>query len=416
MRSSPRPAPGRRVILFDVDGTLVHAAGAGRRSLERVLAGEFGRVEHALVRAPARRDDRPAHRPGGRWSRWGAPSRTRSATGILEGYVVALREEIQGPGFRVLPGVAEVLGGARRRPARRWGSAPATSPRGRASSWPGAPSTASSSGARTPSPASPTTARPASCSSGRPSTAARAGSARRSHPADALVVGDTPRDVSAARAHGVPVVGVATGRYGAEELRAAGADGVLATLDGAAPRCSPGSRAARRPGRWRDPLPHPPPRGPPGLRGRPARRSRTLLEAAPAYHELVDGRPGRPHRRLGPPRRRRGRRRPAPPAPLAGPGPGGAARPPASSTSSSTGPSRAPPTSGCCSCASRSTGGGWGGRRRPGSRWRCAGTGSAPCASRSPARTAARGPSGSGSASRRWSGSRAGDTLHEKLL
>jgi phosphoglycolate phosphatase-like HAD superfamily hydrolase len=40
----------RRVILFDVDGTLVHAAGAGRRALERVLSGEFGMVEHALSR------------------------------------------------------------------------------------------------------------------------------------------------------------------------------------------------------------------------------------------------------------------------------------------------------------------------------------------------------------------------------
>jgi phosphoglycolate phosphatase-like HAD superfamily hydrolase len=53
-------------------------------------------------------------------------------------------------------------------------------------------------------------------------------------PGDALVVGDTPRDVSAARAHGVPVVGVATGRYGRDELRAAGADGVLDSLEGAA--------------------------------------------------------------------------------------------------------------------------------------------------------------------------------------
>ena len=41
--------------------------------------------------------------------------------------------------------------------------------------------------------------------------------------------------MSAARAHGVPVVGVATGRYGREELRAAGADGVLDSLEGAAP-------------------------------------------------------------------------------------------------------------------------------------------------------------------------------------
>jgi phosphoglycolate phosphatase len=63
--------------------------------------------------------------------------------------------------------------------------------------------------------------------------ASRLGSAL--HPADALVVGDTPRDVSAARAHGVPVVAVATGRYGVDELRQAGADGVLSSLDGAAP-------------------------------------------------------------------------------------------------------------------------------------------------------------------------------------
>jgi phosphoglycolate phosphatase-like HAD superfamily hydrolase len=46
-----------------------------------------------------------------------------------------------------------------------------------------------------------------------------------------LVVGDTPRDVAAAGAAGATSVGVATGRYSGDELREAGADHVLATLE-----------------------------------------------------------------------------------------------------------------------------------------------------------------------------------------
>jgi phosphoglycolate phosphatase len=46
-----------------------------------------------------------------------------------------------------------------------------------------------------------------------------------------LAVGDTPVDVEAAHGAGIPIAGVATGEYGVEELRAAGADHVLATLE-----------------------------------------------------------------------------------------------------------------------------------------------------------------------------------------
>ncbi|HSL77998.1 MAG TPA: HAD family hydrolase [Candidatus Limnocylindrales bacterium] len=45
-----------------------------------------------------------------------------------------------------------------------------------------------------------------------------------------LVVGDTPLDVNAARSAGAVAVGVASGRYSIDDLRAAGADHVLATL------------------------------------------------------------------------------------------------------------------------------------------------------------------------------------------
>lgn len=45
-----------------------------------------------------------------------------------------------------------------------------------------------------------------------------------------VVVGDTPHDVAAARAAGARPIGVATGRYGIAELRAAGAATVLPDL------------------------------------------------------------------------------------------------------------------------------------------------------------------------------------------
>lgn len=54
-------------------------------------------------------------------------------------------------------------------------------------------------------------------------------------PAGVLVVGDTPRDVQAAHAAGAVAVGVATGKYTLEELRAAGAEHVLATLESPLP-------------------------------------------------------------------------------------------------------------------------------------------------------------------------------------
>jgi phosphoglycolate phosphatase-like HAD superfamily hydrolase len=49
--------------------------------------------------------------------------------------------------------------------------------------------------------------------------------------AQIYVVGDTPRDVDAAHAVGCTAIGVATGHYDVDALRAAGADQVLETLE-----------------------------------------------------------------------------------------------------------------------------------------------------------------------------------------
>ncbi|MBY0497441.1 MAG: HAD hydrolase-like protein [Cyanobacteria bacterium] len=65
-------------------------------------------------------------------------------------------------------------------------------------------------------------------------------------PARVLVVGDTPRDMEAAHAAGAIAVGVATGKYTLDELRAAGADHVVPTLEEPLPgsRARPGSSAS----------------------------------------------------------------------------------------------------------------------------------------------------------------------------
>ncbi|NIH87790.1 haloacid dehalogenase-like hydrolase [Amycolatopsis granulosa] len=49
-------------------------------------------------------------------------------------------------------------------------------------------------------------------------------------PASVVVVGDTPHDIDAARAHGAVAVGVATGRFDEQALRDAGAQVVLRDL------------------------------------------------------------------------------------------------------------------------------------------------------------------------------------------
>jgi phosphoglycolate phosphatase-like HAD superfamily hydrolase len=50
-------------------------------------------------------------------------------------------------------------------------------------------------------------------------------------PKEALVVGDTPRDIEAAHGVGAFAVAVATGPFSEDELRKAGADCVLASLE-----------------------------------------------------------------------------------------------------------------------------------------------------------------------------------------
>jgi phosphoglycolate phosphatase-like HAD superfamily hydrolase len=54
---------------------------------------------------------------------------------------------------------------------------------------------------------------------------------RRPHGDDIVIIGDTPADMTCGRALGARAIGVATGRYSAADLAAAGAWAVFPTFE-----------------------------------------------------------------------------------------------------------------------------------------------------------------------------------------
>lgn len=223
--SSPLPWA---VYLFDVDGTLVSAGGAGRRAFERAVADRCGAVGGALngLRLDGMTDRlivREALRA------IGLPFEEAFCDALLERYVEHLATEIHGPGYAVLPGVVDALEALRARDAlvalctgNVVAGARLKLARGgldRYFDWSaGAVCGFAADGEERERVVEAALLR-ASQRLGRPV-----------RPAEALVIGDTPRDVAAAHALGVPVLAVATGRYAEEELRATGAEHVTATL------------------------------------------------------------------------------------------------------------------------------------------------------------------------------------------
>ncbi len=217
------------VYLFDVDGTLVNAAGAGRRAFERAVAEHHGPVDGAL--RELRLDgltDRLIVRKA--LALLGRPFDDAHCDALLDRYVEHLRGEIAGPGYAVLPGVVaalealaargalvglctgNVVDGARLKLGRggldRWFDWGASAVCGFAADGEEREKLVHAALRR---------------------AAARLGRAVAAR--EALVVGDTPRDVEAAHHAGCPVLGVATGRYSEAELRACGADHVVPTLE-----------------------------------------------------------------------------------------------------------------------------------------------------------------------------------------
>lgn len=217
----------RALLLFDIDGTLLTCGGAGRRALGAALEALAESVELSVATA------RGAAREvalAGRTDRAIVADLLaalglgeRHITGFVDDYLHRLEGELaRSPGFAVLPGVRRLLG-------ELAGTAHALG-----------------IGTGNLADAAALKLRRAELEGhfafgGYGSDAheraelIRHGLARgRVHAADpnvpALVIGDTPHDVRAAHANGVPCLAVASGHFDAPALAQAGAERVVTSL------------------------------------------------------------------------------------------------------------------------------------------------------------------------------------------
>lgn len=216
--------PPHHVVLFDLDGTLVLTGGAGRRALdaafERTLgiSGALGeRRLDGMTDPVIVREVLGDHRH---------PVRKGTVQSVLEAYVDCLKDELpRSPGYRVLEEVRETLLRLSTRSDVTLGLATgnieegARLKLGRADLNRFLPFGGFASDAEDRSEI-------VRIAIGRASGHLRG-------PVDlsrTYVVGDTPRDVLAARASGARPVAVSTGSYRAEDLYRAGAETVLANV------------------------------------------------------------------------------------------------------------------------------------------------------------------------------------------
>lgn len=222
--------PPFAALLFDIDGTLLRAGGAGRRAFERALADHTG----APVEGPVQEmrfdgmTDRGIVREA--LGLLGRPYAEEACERILATYVGHLHAEIDGPGFRVLPGVAPLLERLAARGAA-YGLCTGNVVAGarvklrRA----GLDGYFDWSGRGMHGFAEDGEARPLVVAAAVRRVSAALG--RAVSAAEVLIIGDTPRDVQAAHEVGCPALCVTTGNFDEAALRAAGADAVVPTLE-----------------------------------------------------------------------------------------------------------------------------------------------------------------------------------------
>jgi phosphoglycolate phosphatase-like HAD superfamily hydrolase len=219
--------PDRRcatAILFDIDGTLLHTSGAGSRALSRAFAERYGWPDAmAGVRLGGWTDPRIFE------SVCASHGRPRGGDGRAEQvaffalYERLLADELaNGPEGELYPGVPRLLERLAATPDVLVGlltgnvAAGARLKLDHFGVWDRFAFGAFGDEAPEREDLLPVALERASALAGR-----------RLAPADAVVVGDTPRDVAVDLAHGARIVAVATGSYREDELRAAGAGHVL---------------------------------------------------------------------------------------------------------------------------------------------------------------------------------------------
>ena len=100
----------RRLVLFDIDGTLLHSHGAGRRAMEAALLQHFGTTGSTAYRYDGK-TDRQIVRDLMRGEGFDDATIDARLPQLLDAYVVGLRHELAQPHTRVeaLAGVGPLL-------------------------------------------------------------------------------------------------------------------------------------------------------------------------------------------------------------------------------------------------------------------------------------------------------------------
>ena len=111
--------PEKRLILWDIDGTLINTGSAGQHALVRATIERFGPDANLSgVEIAGRTDIAIAHQL---LKKYGEPVTTENVDSFLNCYVALLPEELPRGKGRVLPGVLELLESLSRQPDKTFG-------------------------------------------------------------------------------------------------------------------------------------------------------------------------------------------------------------------------------------------------------------------------------------------------------
>jgi len=216
-----------KLVLFDIDGTLVWSDGAGRRAIHHALTEVFGATGPADYRFDGKTDPQIVRDLMRHVGHEDAHIDERLSA-VFDLYVERLRDELRAPGYRprVLPGVFELLDALDARGDVVLGLLTGNVAEG-------ARAKLESVGI------DPGRFRVGAFGSDhehRPSLPQLAHRRLRDElgvevqGSDVVIIGDTPADVTCGRVLGARAIGVATGRYSTDDLWQAGASAVFADL------------------------------------------------------------------------------------------------------------------------------------------------------------------------------------------
>lgn len=215
-----------RLLLFDIDGTLVLTGGAGKRAITRAFHELFG-VPEAFAAVPlSGRTDRYLVEQG--LARCGVPVTADVLAVVRDRYLTRLAEEIDQPAQgakAMMPGVAPLLDALAERDRTHVALLTGNYEAGariklehfdlwRRFAWGAFGDDFADRDALARAAVADAPARGVVLQD----------------PTQALVIGDTPFDVACAHAAGARVIAVATGGHSVDELRASGADVVFEDL------------------------------------------------------------------------------------------------------------------------------------------------------------------------------------------